>query len=125
MASIFPYPIVSLAIKDYLLSLINQFNVLSVVAGTTSGTLNAKTGTIAITNNLAAGATASFTLTNSFITLTPNASVVFTSMRYSGTGTPIVTSNAVVNGIITFSIKNDHASASINAVMYLNFTIAT
>lgn len=121
--AIFTYPTISLSLYDYLLSLINPFKVTNTVSGTTTGTLNQKSGVIAITNNLAAGASGTFTLTNSNAFLTPTKSVIQYSLWYTGAGTPVLTSYYTTNGTAVFTIKNDHSADAINAVMYLQFRI--
>jgi len=123
MPSQFPYPIVSLAIKDYLLSLINPFNVLNTVSGTTSGTLNKKSGIIDVTQFLTAGQTGIFTLTNSYAYLTPQKSVVQYSLWYSGAGTPVITSYLTTNGTVVFAIKNIDATTTLNAHLFIQYRI--
>lgn len=90
---------------------------------TTAVTLNTVCGTITtVSSTLAAGADATFTLTNSYIAATD---VVVASIRsYGGTadGIPVVAVSSTAAGSCTLNIRNTGAT-TLDAVILINFAV--
>ena len=87
----------------------------------TGVTINAPAGAITMNAaSLAAGAEATFTVTNSFCTLT---SVPVIALRAIGTGTPQVYVSAVANGSFDITIANLHAATADTTADVINFIV--
>lgn len=80
------------------------------------------TGGVITTESLttAAGATYSMVLTNNVIAAN---SIVLASVYTSGAGDPIITSITPAAGSATIRVKNDHASAALNATLVISFVV--
>lgn len=88
----------------------------------TGVTLNTPSGqitTVALTT--AAGAEEVFVVTNS--TVTSADVVVACASAYAGGGTPLVGVKTVDDGSFAIVITNLHASAALDAVLYINFAV--
>lgn len=89
---------------------------------TTGVTLNKPTGVIttrALSN--AAGTEIAFTVTDSFVDVSD--SVVVSPSAYAGTGTLLCYVRDVSAGSFTLCISNLHASAALNALAVINFSV--
>lgn len=87
----------------------------------TGVTINAPAGQITMNAaSLAAGAEATFTVTNSFVTST---SVPVVALTAIGTGTPQVYVSAVANGSFNITITNLHAATADTTADVINFIV--
>jgi hypothetical protein len=98
--------------------------VTQITDGTTAVIVNASKGvitTFALTN--AAGAINTFTVTNSFSKTT---SIINLSIQYANgkTGYPSVLVDSITNGSFNVRVANLHASAALNDVVKIHFTIS-
>lgn len=88
-------------------------DVTTVIANESAGVITTFAST------LAAGASSTFTVTNSVIATT---SVVVAGIAgYTGTGTPVVRVSSVSADAFTLTLTNAHASAALNAVVKISF----
>lgn len=88
----------------------------------TGVTINAPVGVITTVNTtLGAGLSASFTVTNSFAKAD---SVPALTFSYGGTGNVQLSYAAMAEGSFTITIKNTHASAALNNIILIGFSLA-
>ena len=104
---------------------LGQGTVTQATSATTGVTLNASSGVITTFNqSAAAGATSTFTVTNSCVVA---ASVVSVTVgNYAGTygtnGIPLATVSAVAAGSFNVTIVNAHASNALSGALKLNYS---
>lgn len=88
---------------------------------TTGVTLSKVTGQITtVASTLAAGAEATFTVTNTTVVATDT---IVLSTTYAGGGTPLVYCQKVAAGSFDISITNLHATAALDAALTINFAV--
>lgn len=90
----------------------------SASTGVTLNTVRGQITTVALTT--AAAAEEVFVVTNSSVAA---ADIVAVSTTYAGGGTPIVSVKGVAAGSFSVVISNLHASAALDAVLVVNFTV--
>lgn len=89
---------------------------------TTGVTLNKISGQITtVSSTLAAAASAVFTVTDSAVAATDVVNVSIAA--YAGTGTPVAFVKNVVAGAFDIVLFNAHASAALNAVLVISFSV--
>lgn len=94
--------------------------VTQITSDTTGVTLDARHGVITtVAQDSAAGAGATFTFTNKYISAS---SVVLMSMTYVGGGTPLL-SYVPAAGSVAITITNKHASAALDALAKIHFVV--
>lgn len=88
---------------------------------TTGVTLNGLSGRVTtVASTLAAGAEATFTVTNSSVAATD---VVSVSTTYAGAGTVQVFCSKVAAGSFDITITNHHAANALDAAVVINFVV--
>jgi hypothetical protein len=90
---------------------------------TTGVTLNGSSGQITtVASTLAAGAEATFTVTNAKV-LDGTAVVVACIGAYGGAGTPVAAVTRVAAGSFDVTLTNLHATAALDAAVPINFAV--
>lgn len=121
----------SLAKFGHINAIVNELNTKATIVTTanvtqassiTSGvTANAEAGIITtVSSTLASNASAVFTVTNSKVLAT---SKVLVSVQYAGNGIAYATISAVADGSFNVKLYNVHASAALNAVVAVHFSV--
>lgn len=127
MPSIFPYPKISLTVKDYLTSLIlNRVSIFSpnAATGSTSATLNKKSGTVTFTAVISGTTMQAFTINNSFITATSGIVVGLNYNPLANSGKPRILSYIKNTGVLTLYVDNPPAAAT-NADIVIDLIITS
>jgi len=96
--------------------------VTQITSDTTSVTLDKLTGMVqTVSQTLAAGASAAFTVNCSAYTVLDNVDAMVVS--YGGAGDPFVKVKGISNGVFQLKVINEHAATALNAVVQIQFTI--
>ena len=102
-------------------TIVTSANVTQATSITTGVTASADAGVITtVSSTLAASASAVFVVTNSKVLAT---SKVLLSVLYGGTGIAYATISAIAAGSFTVKLYNVHASAALDAVVNVHFSV--
>lgn len=100
--------------------------VIQITSPTTEVTCNGLTGRIrTVSQTLASGANAEFSVTNSYVNAnsTVIAQITFYSGNYSANGFPVVTVDTVADGYFDVNVMNCHPSNALSGYVDIQFIV--